>query len=73
MPCWPSSVPVRWRLILNGGDAAEQRLWSTSVADPVSGEHWAVRGIGLDGQLLLGQGTRITSWTRWGDSAGRNL
>ena len=33
--------------------AAEQRLWSTSVADPVSGEHWAVRGIGLDGQLLL--------------------
>ena len=53
--------------------AAEQRLWSTSVADPVSGEHWAVRGIGLDGQLLLGHGTRTTSWTRWGDSSGRNL
>ena len=53
--------------------AAEQRLWSASVADPVSGEHWAVRGIGLDGQLLLRQGTRTTSWTRWGDSADGNL
>ena len=54
-------------------DAAEQRLWGTSVADPVSGEHWTVRGIGLDGQLLLRQGTRTTSWTRWGDSADGNL
>ena len=54
-------------------DAAEQRLWSTSVADPASGEHWTVRGIGLDGQLLLRQGTRTTSWTRWGDSADGNL
>ncbi|MEC7897622.1 MAG: biotin--[acetyl-CoA-carboxylase] ligase, partial [Cyanobacteriota bacterium] len=53
--------------------AAEQRLWCRSVADPASGEHWAVCGIGLDGQLLLRQGTRTTSWTRWGGRSDGNL
>ncbi len=53
--------------------AAEQRLWSDVVPDPVTGGHWAIRGIGLDGRLLLRQGTRTTSWTSWGDTPEENL
>ena len=52
---------------------AEQRLWASSVVDPGSGESWQVRGIGIDGRLLLEQGTRRTSWTRWADSPGQDL
>lgn len=52
---------------------AEQRLWAESVTDPATGESWRVRGIGIDGRLLLGQGTRRTSWTRWTDSPDQDL
>ncbi|KZR93073.1 Bifunctional ligase/repressor BirA [Synechococcus sp. MIT S9509] len=52
---------------------AEQRLWAESVADPGTGEAWQVRGIGMDGRLLLEQGTRRTSWTRWTDSPDQDL
>ena len=52
---------------------AEQCLWAESVADPGTGETWKIRGIGMDGRLLLQQGTRRISWTRWTDSPGRNL
>ena len=52
---------------------AEQRLWAASVADPDTGESWQVRGIGMDGRLLLEQGTRRTSWTRWTDSPDQDL
>ena len=52
---------------------AEQRLWAASVVDPGTGELWQVRGIGMDGRLLLEQGTRRTSWTRWADSSEQDL
>ena len=52
---------------------AEQCLWAESVTDPGTGETWKIRGIGMDGRLLLQQGTRRISWTRWTDSPGRNL
>ena len=52
---------------------AEQCLWAESVADPGTGNVWRIRGIGIDGQLLLEQGTRRTSWTRWTDSPEQNL
>ena len=52
---------------------AERRLWSDRVRDPRSGEDWQVRGLGLDGCLLLGQGTQTCSWTRWGDSNGGSV
>ena len=52
---------------------AEQCLWADSVADPGTGDVWRIRGIGIDGQLLLEQGTRRTSWTRWTDSPEQNL
>ena len=52
---------------------AEQRLWAESVADPGTGEAWRIRGIGMDGQLLLERGTRRVSWTRWTDSSEQNL
>ena len=51
----------------------ERRLWSGRVRDPSSGEDWQVRGLGLDGRLLLAQGTQTCSWTRWGDSNGRSV
>lgn len=51
----------------------ERRLWSDRVRDPRSGETWQVRGLGLDGRLLLAQGNRTCSWTRWGDSNGRSV
>ena len=52
---------------------SEQRLWSESVSDPITGETLMVRGIGVDGRLLLDQGTRTISWTRWADSPDRDL
>ena len=52
---------------------AEQRLWAESVADPGTGELWRVRGIGIDGCLLLQRGTRRISWTRWTDSPDQDL
>ena len=51
----------------------ERRLWSHPVRDPSSGESWQVRGLGLDGRLLLSQGTQTCSWTRWGDSNDRSV
>jgi len=51
----------------------ERRLWSDCVRDPCSGDDWQIRGLGLDGRLLLGQGTRTCSWTRWGDSNGKSV
>ena len=52
---------------------AEKCLWAESVSDPGTGNVWRIRGIGIDGQLLLEQGTRRTSWTRWTDSPEQNL
>ena len=45
--------------------ATEARLWARQVQDPVSGEAWRVDGLRADGALLLSQGARSTSWTRW--------
>jgi len=45
----------------------EARLWSSQVPDPAGGEPWDVQGLAADGALLLRQGTRTTSWTRWAD------
>ena len=52
---------------------AEQRLWTASVPDPGTGEAWRVQGLGIDGRLLLEQGARRTSWTRWTDSPDQDL
>ena len=51
----------------------ERRLWSDRVRDPRSGDDWQVQGLGLDGRLLLAQGNRTCSWTRWGDSHSRSV
>ena len=52
---------------------AEQRLWAESVPDPGTGELLRVLGIGMDGRLLLQQGTRRISWTRWSDTPDQDL
>ena len=49
--------------------ATEARLWSRQVRDPDTGGHWHVEGLREDGALLLRQGARTTSWTRWLDGA----
>ena len=49
--------------------ATEARLWSREVRDPDTGGHWQVEGLREDGALLLRQGARTTSWTRWLDGA----
>ncbi len=44
---------------------AERRFWTKQVRDPKGGELWDVIGLGLDGSLLLSQGSRTMRWTRW--------
>lgn len=46
--------------------ATEARLWATSVTDPANSEQWLIEGLARDGALRLRQGSRTTSWTRWG-------
>jgi len=53
--------------------ATEARLWSRQVRDPDTGGHWHVEGLREDGALLLRQGARTTSWTRWGGRSDGNL
>ncbi len=44
---------------------AKRRFWAKSIRDPKTGESWDIDSLGLDGALLLRQGSRTTKWTRW--------
>jgi BirA family biotin operon repressor/biotin-[acetyl-CoA-carboxylase] ligase len=54
-------------------EATEARLWARTVNDPSTAELWTVDGLAPDGALRLRQGTRTTSWTRWGDLSSSGL